>query len=150
MADAPITPIFVYGTLMAAPLLAWALTGDASKFDDVQAQRKPGRITGFTRHSVLGSDYPAIVHSDGSSIVCGFVVFPKSHSEWTKLDTFEGDSYTRTPVTVDVAGEFVLADTYVWAGSLDMLGEEDWSLAVFESERLQDSLELFGGMELIG
>jgi gamma-glutamylcyclotransferase (GGCT)/AIG2-like uncharacterized protein YtfP len=150
MADAPITPIFVYGTLMAAPLLAWVLTGDASKSDESLAQRKPGRITGFTRRSILGLDYPALIRGDASATVDGFVVYPKSRSEWTKLDTFEGDAYTRILVAVDVGGKIELADTYVWAGDLDMLGEDDWSLAVFESEHLEDWLKLFVGIELIG
>jgi len=137
---------------MAAPLLAWALTGDASKSEDVLAQRKPGRITGFSRHVVLGFDYPALLPSGAAGgVVEGFVVFPRNISEWTKLDTFEGDAYIRTSVIVDVGGEeTVEADTYVWAGDRSQLGGEDWSFTFFESERLDDWLELFGGMELIG
>lgn len=147
---ANIRPIFVYGTLMAAPLLAWVLTGDASKTDEVLAQRKLGRITGFSRHIVLGSDYPALLPtSDTEAAVEGFVVFPRNISERSKLDTFEGDAYIRTPVAVDVGGETVEADTYVWMKDRSELGDEDWNFTFFESERLDDWLELFRGMELI-
>lgn len=149
-----IRPIFVYGTLMAAPLLSWVLLGDSSKLDEILARRKPGRITGFTRHSVLHSDYPALVlstKSESISTVDGFVVFPRDASEWKKLDAFEGDAYIRTSVIVDVGGGHgVEADTYVWGGERSLLGGEDWNFEWFESQRLEDWLDIFCGMELVG
>ncbi|KAG1728660.1 hypothetical protein EDB19DRAFT_1913697 [Suillus lakei] len=51
--DSPVAPIFVYGTLIAAPLLAWAIKGDSSKAGDVLSQRKPGTIIGFERRRVI-------------------------------------------------------------------------------------------------
>jgi hypothetical protein len=44
----------------------------------------------------------------------------------------------------------VEADMYVWAGERDQLSMEPWVLAIFIKERLQDWLDLFEGIELIG
>ena len=42
------------------------------------------------------------------------------------------------------------ADMYVWAGDMDEVSTLPWSLERFIQERLDDWLELFGGMELVG
>ena len=151
-ADTPIVPIFVYGTLMAAPLLAWVLKGDASKAVDVLSRRKPGTILGFERHRIHHCDYPALIRSnDTCAQVDGYIIFPATLSEWMKLDDFEGDSYERTPVIVRILdGSELDAFTYLWKGEADALADEDWSFEYFETERLETWLELFGGMELIG
>ncbi|KAG0695600.1 hypothetical protein DFH29DRAFT_1083301 [Suillus ampliporus] len=149
--DSSIAPIFVYGTLMAAPLLAWALKGDSSKAEDVLSQRKPGTIFGFKRRCVHHRDYPALIRSNDNCNFDGYVVFPTSLSEWKKLDNFEGSSYERTPVVVHmVDGSELDAFTYVWKGKADALADEDWIFEYFETERLDAWLKLFGGMELVG
>jgi gamma-glutamylcyclotransferase (GGCT)/AIG2-like uncharacterized protein YtfP len=149
--DTPIAPIFVYGTLMAAPLLAWALKGDSSKAGHVLSQRKPGTILGFERRRIHHCDYPALVRSNDTRAVDGYVIFPATLSEWKKLDDFEGDSYKRTPVVVHMVDGCKLdALAYVWNGEADALTDEDWNFEYFESERLDTWLELFGGMELVG
>ncbi|KAG2149095.1 AIG2-like family-domain-containing protein, partial [Suillus bovinus] len=143
--------IFVYGTLMAAPLLAWAIKGDSSKAGDVLSQRKPGTITGFERRRVNRRDYPALIRSNGTRTVDGYVIFPASLSRWKKLDNYEGDSYARTPVVVDMAdGSKLDAVTYVWKGEAKALAEEDWVFEYFEKERLDAWLKRFGGMVLAG
>jgi len=73
-------PIFVYGTLMAAPLLAWVLTGSSANASSVLSKRKWAHISGFARHPVLGSDYPALVRATESSIVDGYLLFPDDQS----------------------------------------------------------------------
>ncbi|KAG2070779.1 hypothetical protein BDR04DRAFT_1099529 [Suillus decipiens] len=147
----PVAPIFVYGTLMAAPLLAWAIKGDSSKADDVLSQRKPGTITGFERRRVHRRDYPALIRGNDTCTVDGYVIFPASLSEWRKLDNYEGSSYERTPVVVDmVDGSKLDAFTYVWKGEADALAVEDWVFEDFETKRLDAWLERFGGMVLAG
>src|ERR1700692_2270307 len=149
--NAPMAPIFVYGTLMATPLLAWALKGDSSKAGDVLSQRQSGRIFGFERRRIHHCDYPALVRSNDTCAVDGYVIFPATLSEWKKLDDCEGDSYERTPVVVHmVDGSELGAFTYVWKGEADVLADEDWTFEHFETERLDTWLELFGGMELVG
>lgn len=149
--DSPVAPIFVYGTLMAAPLLAWAIKGDSSKAGDVLSQRKPGTITGFERRRVHRRDYPALIRSNDTRTVDGYVIFPTSPSEWKKLDNYEGSSYERTPVVVDMAdGSKLDASTYVWKGEAETLADEDWVFAHFETERLDAWLKRFGGMVLAG
>lgn len=149
--DSPVAPIFVYGTLMAAPLLAWAIKGDSSKAGDVLSQRKPGTITGFARRRVHRRDYPALIRSNDTYTVDGYVIFPASLSEWKKLDNYEGSSYERTPVVVDmVDGSKLDAVTYVWKGEADALAEDDWDFEYFETERLDAWLKRFGGMVLVG
>ena len=39
---------------------------------------------------------------------------------------------------------------HVWAGEVDKLSTESWDLSTFEEARLQEWLDLFEGMELIG
>jgi gamma-glutamylcyclotransferase (GGCT)/AIG2-like uncharacterized protein YtfP len=83
--------------------------------------------------------------------VDGYVVFPASLSEWKKLDNYEGSSYERTPVVVDmVDGSKLDAVTYVWKGEAEALAEEDWAFEYFETERLGAWLKRFGGMVLAG
>jgi hypothetical protein len=38
----------------------------------------------------------------------------------------------------------------LWAGPKDALDPGGWDFAYFERERLQNWLELFGGMEMVG
>lgn len=144
-------PIFVYGTLMAAPLLAWVLTGSSADASPVLSKRKRAHISGFARHPVLGSDYPALMRATEGSIVDGYLIFPNDQAECNKLDNFEGETYTRTMVeAIEEDGTRVEAYVYLWAGSGDALSSGEWDFAYFEQERLEDWLELFGGMEMVG
>jgi gamma-glutamylcyclotransferase (GGCT)/AIG2-like uncharacterized protein YtfP len=146
----PLLPIFVYGTLMAAPLLAWVLTGSSENAASILSRRKRAHICGFSRHPVRGSDYPALVRTE-NSVVDGFLVFPKNQAEWNKLDNFEGETYDRTLVNaVGEDGMGLEAYVYLWAGPQDALHVGCWDFVHFERERLDDWLALFDGMEMIG
>jgi gamma-glutamylcyclotransferase (GGCT)/AIG2-like uncharacterized protein YtfP len=149
-------PIFVYGTLMAAPLLAWVLTGSSSNSPSVLSTRKKARIAGFARRPVRHSDYPALLRAGADSVVHGFLVFPRDQSERNKLDNFEGEgeTYKRTVVRAiieEAEGETELeAHVYLWAGAEEALDCCEWDFEYFERERLGDWLELFGGIEMVG
>ena len=144
-------PIFVYGTLMATPLLAWVLTGSSANASSVLSKRKRAHISGFARHPVIGSDYPALVRATESSIVDGHLVFPNDQAEWNKLDNFEGETYTRTTVeAITEDGTQVEACVHLWAGSGDALSSGEWDFTYFKRQRLEDWLELFGGIEMVG
>ena len=71
--------------------------------------------------------------------------------EWIKLDNFEGETYTRTTVeAITEDGMQVEAYVYLWAGSGDALSGGEWDFTYFERQRLEDWLELFAGMEMVG
>jgi hypothetical protein len=113
------------------PLLAWALTGDYRKTDVVAPLVKPAELKGYARFPLLGKDYPALIKHDKTSVVDGLMV---------------------TPVQVTVAGEgqVVDVDIYLWNGARDTVSADHWDLDTFIEERLDDWIELFAGMELVG
>lgn len=135
------------------PLLAWALTGDSRKTDVVAPLVKPAELKGYARFSLLGKDYPAVIKHDEASIVDGLLLCPQDRSQRRKLDDFEGEAYAVAPVQVAVVGEdgrMVDADIYLWNGERDAVSVDRWDLAAFIRERLDDWIELFAGMELVG
>ncbi len=135
------------------PLLAWALTGDSWKTDVVAPLVKPALLKGYARFSLLGKDYPALIKYNETSIVDGLLLCPQNKSQRRKLDDFEGEAYTVTPVQVTVVGEegqMVEADIYLWNGERDAVSADSWDLDTFIKERLDDWIELFGGMQLVG
>lgn len=101
---------------------------------------------------VEGKDYPALIRHEAGSVVEGLLLRPKTRSQRMKLDDFEGEAYKVTPVEVIVGNgdEVVDADAYVWGGEADAVSRDPWDLEVFVKERLEDWIELFGGMELVG
>lgn len=149
-------PLFIYGTLCARPLLAWAMTGSAENVDQVSRLLKPARVMGYKRVAVHHCDYPAVVKDDGST-VDGFVLQPQTASQRRKLDDFEGEAYKPVTVTAHLQNITndnpectVDADMYLWDGDMDKLSTESWGLEEFIATRLEDWIDLFDGMELVG
>ncbi|EWG45020.1 hypothetical protein FVEG_05964 [Fusarium verticillioides 7600] len=142
--------LFIYSTLHARPLLAWALTGDATNTELVSALTRPAKVHGYARYTVRSRDYPAVVKKDGHE-VDGDLLVLETKSMRKKLDDFEGETYTATSIDVVLEDGSVLeADMYVWAGDQDALTNEPWELDTSVKERLEDWLDLFEGMEMIG
>ena len=143
-------PLFVYDTLRALPLLAWAVTGDASNTNTVQKFAHPAKVHGYARFSVHHCDYPAVVEKE-SGEVDGYLLILETASQRKKLDDFEGETYKITHVEVVMEdGTKVEGDMYVWDGDMEKLSDEPWDLDCFVRERLEDWLDLFEGMELVG
>jgi len=148
-------PLFIYGTLCALPLLAWALTGEASQVDVVTKLLRKTTVRGYKRCSLHHRDFPAAVEDENSSID-GYLLVPQTPSQRRKLDDFEGEAYrvARVIVSVENSGgpywEMVEADMYVWDGEMDGVSSEAWDLEVFIRDRLGDWIDLFEGMELVG
>jgi gamma-glutamylcyclotransferase (GGCT)/AIG2-like uncharacterized protein YtfP len=143
-------PLFIYGTLRALPLLAWALTGEAPKVDTVSRLIRKATVKGYKRCSVHHADYPAAIKDDESTMD-GCLLLLENASQRKKLDDFEGESYKVTPVTVSVeSGEIAEADMHVWDGDREALSSEPWHLEVFIRDRLDDWIDLLEGMELVG
>lgn len=154
MSDRP-RPLFIYGTLCAMPLLAWALTGEASNATTITKLTRRARVHGYARYSLHNRDYPAVIKQNGSS-VDGYLVTLETASQRRKLDDFEGETYRVTPVLVEVLDtdgnpcETVAADMYLWNGESELVSTEPWELAAFIEQRLNDWIDLFEGMELTG
>jgi gamma-glutamylcyclotransferase (GGCT)/AIG2-like uncharacterized protein YtfP len=148
-------PLFVYGTLCAFPLLAWVLTGEASRVDTLTGLLRKGTARGFKRCSLHHRDYPAAIKDENASID-GYLRLLETTSQRRKLDDFEGEAYRVTPVTVflesdgETAGEKTEADIYIWNGEMDDISMEPWDLDAFIKDRLDDWIDLFEGMELVG
>ena len=150
----------MYGTLRALPLLAWALTGDPKQTQAVRRLASPAIVKGYARYAVRHCDYPAAVAvADPDASVDGYLLRLESASQRRKLDDFEGETYRVTPVVALVQPEAeerlepeaVNADMYVWDGDEEQLARDTpWDLDVFVRERLEDWIELFAGMELVG
>jgi hypothetical protein len=134
-------------------LLAWALTGDSRKTNVVAPLVKPAELKGYARFSLLGKDYPALIKHNETSIADGLLLCPQDKSQRKKLDDFEGEAYMVTPVQVTVVGEegqMVEAVIYLWNSECDAVSVDHWDLETFIWERLDDWIELFAGMELVG
>jgi hypothetical protein len=134
-------------------LLAWVLTGDSRKIDVVAPLVQPAVLEGYACFSVVGKDYPALIQYNKTSIVDGLLLYPQVKSQRRKIDDFEGEPYLVAPVQVAVVGDegqIVDADVYLWNGGHDEVSAEHWDLDTFIRERLDDWIELFAGMELVG
>ena len=175
--------IFVYGTLMAEEFLSWVLTGSAENHKTISSLRQPATLRSYRRVAVVHADYPALIFTGSESDqVEGFLVMPSTRSQWKKLDDFEGESYRRqcvqvelshsssskrtttsttttttttTPVGVQVQVQVqvqVPAFVYVWQDPImeKLLPYQDWSYDYFREHRLEDWLDLFEGMEMVG
>lgn len=69
------------------------------------------------------------------------------------MDDFEGKIYRRECVQVYLtqSDTTVAANVYLWADEMEKLEEKkEWSSSDFEKNRLQDWLDLFEGMEMVG
>ncbi|KAJ3497660.1 hypothetical protein NLG97_g1735 [Lecanicillium saksenae] len=118
---------------------------------------RPAEIFKYNRLAVKNCDYPAIIGSARESdSVDGYLLQVDSTSQRKKIDEFEGEIYTITAVQVHVlqnnepTGEIIDADVYVWDGDMEMLATDPWELETFVKERLEDWLDLFDGMEMVG
>ncbi|RDX57443.1 hypothetical protein OH76DRAFT_43656 [Lentinus brumalis] len=132
-----------------------AVTGDSRQIAAVEKLVQPAHLRGYARFALHHKDYPAVIKHAETSVVDGLLFRPQTLSQRTKLDDFEGEVYKPTPVlveTTDAEGksQLVDADMYLWDGDGDELSTDGWELSVFIQERLDDWLDLFGGMELVG
>ena len=148
----PSATLVIWDTTRKAAAGQWALTGDSRRADLLAPLLKPAKLKGYARFSMIGKDYPALVKHDEMATTDGLLLFPQDKSQRRKLDDFEGEAYTVAQVQVTVIGEaqMVDADTYLWNGERDAVSVEPWDLDTFIRESLDNWIELFAGMELVG
>ncbi|CEI40033.1 hypothetical protein FVEN_g2289 [Fusarium venenatum] len=146
----PPRPVFIYGSLRALPLLAWVLTGDYSNINAVAKFTHPARVNGYARFALHRCDYLATIKHE-SSEVDGLLVRVETKSQRQKVHDFEGEIYKAMPVNVILEGRTTVdADMYVWNGDAEKVSDKPWELQDFINERLEDWLDLFDGIELVG
>ena len=127
--------------------------GDSQKTNVVEPLVKPADLKGYVHFSLIGKDYPALIKHNETSTVDGLLLNPQDKSQQKKLDDFEGKAYMVTPVQVTVVGkegQMVDMDIYLWNGKHDAVLVDCWDLDMFIQECLDDWIELFTGMELVG
>ena len=122
-------PLFVYGTLLCPEV--WALVARAS------AARRPAILPDHRRGPILGEVFPGVVPQPGAR-VDGALLTALPPGARSRLDTYEGPLYARTPVRVQLpGGHLVAAETYLVAvPHRNLVGPGDWSLATFRASAL--------------
>lgn len=160
--------ILCYGTLMVPQILKRVL-----KYEHLSQFRiSNALLVGYTRHHVIGEDYPAIT-TDGKAIlqrtlteeestVRGALIEGLTDQQISLLDRFEGYEYDRvatkayrvTPKEVcseqwkpstKVAGDVideVNCEVYVWRDGSDRLEKTLWTFDSFVKEKLHRWVKL--------
>jgi len=120
----------IYGTTRSEQLLAKKL------------KIRPAILHGYCRHQVKYVDYPGIIPEHGKSVK-GTYVTDLTREDIRRLDTFEGEEYTRDMVTVKLLDddgteevEAVECSTYVYMDPKNLVREE-WDFNRFVSEKLR-------------
>ena len=113
----------------------------------------PAVLPHYTRHRVLGCDYPAVLPNKSSSSagVRGTYVKGLTNKQIWRLDLFEGDQYRRKKVRPRLLVDGVVeggdggevdAETYVWddlEGEMGSNGleEGEWDFEEFRREKMR-------------
>ncbi|KAA8900726.1 hypothetical protein FN846DRAFT_958066 [Sphaerosporella brunnea] len=133
---------FFYGTLMSFKVLSRVIyrTTDPDPWLFQDLQIKEAILHGYCRHQVRFADYPGIIAEAGKSVK-GMYVTGLRDMEIRRLDTFEGDEYTREVVTARLLnpdgteGEDVQCSAYVYRDESNLIKEE-WDFDAFVAEKL--------------
>ncbi len=97
--------LFAYGTLMCEDIM--------EQVAGYRLAYESGTLKGFSRRSVKGEDYPALVLQE-TGYVDGVVYRNVPNTVWERLDRFEGEMYARQSVHIDLKdGSALLVVTYV-------------------------------------
>lgn len=101
---------FFYGTLMAPAVLHRVCHGPLPwnpsnpHYSTHNFKTYPAILPNHIRKRVVFADYPGVIPSDGES-VRGVYVTGLTASDISRLDTFEGDEYTRQKVSIRLLQE---------------------------------------------
>ena len=116
--------LFAYGTLMCEDIM-FGVSG-------CRLPQAPGTLKGYSRRSVKGEHYPAIV-SDKEDTVRGVVYRNVPDSGWERLDRFEGEMYRRQSVAIELdGGEMLYAETYIIQEAfMNRLSQSKWEFDHF-------------------
>ncbi|GAX19648.1 hypothetical protein FisN_19Hu230 [Fistulifera solaris] len=129
----PRNSLFVYGTLMAPPVIQTLLG------------RVPPHGTAllphYRRHPVRNQVYPGMIFEKGA-MTQGILYYGLTPKEIARLDWFEDVEYTRRPVIVTMDAKETATETYVWTNPLSELQlDAEWSIEDFSQTHLTRFLE---------
>lgn len=99
-------PLFVYGTLQDADVLALVLGRPLPR-----AAMRPASAPGHDVVHYPGRTYPALRRAPGQT-AAGLLLENLGAGDLALLDAFEGEEYRRTPLEVHAAGATVAAEAY--------------------------------------
>lgn len=116
--------LFAYGTLMCEDIMR--------EVSGCRLSHVPGILKGYSRRSVKGEYYPALV-PDELGRVDGVIYRNVPHSARERLDRFEGEMYERRLVRIELTdGATLRAAAYVVKPQfLDRLEPSEWDFAGF-------------------
>jgi hypothetical protein len=123
----------IYGTTEPEPWLS----------QDLRIQQ--AILHGFCRHQVKWADYPGIIAEAGKSVK-GTYVTGLRDTEIGRLDTFEGDEYSREVVKARLLkddgteGDEVECSVYVYKDETNLVREE-WDFDTFVKEKMHRWVE---------
>jgi len=133
---------FTYGSLMVPEIMA-AVCG-------LKVQAVTAQLPGYSRHPVRGEEYPGMV-PNANATVDGMLYLDLPPDALARLDTFEGEQYTRSTVIVlDARQRSIEADTYIFRPKYaDLLLPGDWDYAAFLREGRQRFEQRYMGYQRI-
>ena len=116
--------LFAYGSLMCADIMASVVGG--------HLRCTPATLPGYRRFLVREEQYPGVIAGMGGA-VAGLVYHDISVEGWSRLDRFEGEMYTRLPVSVqDTNGHEFRVCCYVVRNEFHhRLTTTEWNYAAF-------------------
>jgi gamma-glutamylcyclotransferase (GGCT)/AIG2-like uncharacterized protein YtfP len=116
--------LFAYGTLMCDDIM--------QEVAGCRLLHVPGTLKGYSRRSVKGEHYPAIV-PDEKGRVEGVVYQKVPAAAWDRLDRFEGEMYARRLVQIELNDGMILpAAAYVVKPEfMDHLEQSEWDFNEF-------------------
>jgi gamma-glutamylcyclotransferase (GGCT)/AIG2-like uncharacterized protein YtfP len=116
--------LFAYGTLMCDDIMR--------EVGGYETPSTPALLKGFRRCRVKNESYPGIV-PDASGSVAGIVYMNLPESSWKRLDSFEGEMYSRELAQIELAdGSTLTANTFVVKPEFyDRLERAEWSFSEF-------------------
>ncbi|MBF0289596.1 MAG: gamma-glutamylcyclotransferase [SAR324 cluster bacterium] len=107
-----------------------------------------GILKNYSRRSVRGEYYPALLSHTGSSVE-GVVYTNVTKEAWIRLDRFEGEMYTRQLVQIELNDGIALpAFTYiVHKNYLDRLDLTEWDFKNFLGNGKMNFLKHYKGYQ---
>lgn len=118
--------LFTYGSLMFPEVWERVVKGSY--------EHERGTACGYERYTVSGMTYPGMIEQAGGSVE-GVAYFNISDDDLAILDAFEGESYVRRSVTVQLAdGRQIEAQTYLFLEPAE-LSTRPWNPEQFAMQR---------------
>ena len=129
--------VFTYGTLMFEPVWSRVVQGSYTSCS--------ATLDGYCRYAVSGETYPGLLRQQGFS-VAGLLYLDISDPDMLRLDHFEGESYCRETVKLEVNDGILEAVTYCFRPEHQhRLEQKEWDLEEFRQSGLSRFMQRYSG-----